>query len=68
MELFLKESSQLTDELTDTFCPTNLVWGKQQCATLVADVPDNPVPKGTTIVPILLDVMKEIQIDTEDTI
>ena len=68
MEMYLKESTQLTDELTDTFCPSNLVWGKSQCANLATEVPDNPVPKDATLVPILLDVMKEIQVDSEDTI
>lgn len=65
VEMYLKESSQLTDELTDTFCPTSLAWGKEQCAKLSADVPEDAPPKGQTLLPLLLDIMKEIQIDSD---
>lgn len=65
-EMYLKEASQLTDELTETFCPTSLVWGKDQCNTLSANVPSNEPPAGTTILPIMLDIMKEVQVESTD--
>ena len=65
-EIYLKEASQLTDELTETFCPTSLVWGKEQCSTLSAGVPTNEPPAGTTVLPIMLDIMKEVQVDSTD--
>lgn len=68
IEYFQKESTQLVDEMMDTFCPQNLAWGKSECAELVATLPDVALPtdRNITILPMMMDIIKEFSIDTEE--
>jgi len=70
IEFFQKQSNQMVDELMDSFCPTNLVWGKSGCAKLVSTVADNPLPKdkNITVLPLLMDIVKEFSVDEEDSL
>lgn len=68
LEYFQKESTQLVGEMMDTFCPSNLVWGKSECADLVANLPEVTLPtdRNITILPMIMDIVKEFSIETED--
>lgn len=70
VEFFQKQSSQLVDELMDSFCPASLVWGRSECAELASTVPDTPLPKdkNITVLPLLMDIVKEFSVDEEDSI
>ena len=67
---FSRESSQMMDEMMETFCPANLVWGSKECANVITNVPDVVLPKGReiTILPIMMDILKEFSLPEEETI
>lgn len=67
-DFFIKESTQLMTELTETFCPTELVWGRKECSKLVIDLPPAVIPNNTkvTLLPLIMDIVKEFTIDAED--
>lgn len=67
---FARESTQMMDEMMETFCPANLAWGTKECASIIAAVPDVVLPKDkqVTILPILMDILKEFSLPEEETI
>lgn len=69
-DYFSRESSQMMDEMMETFCPANLVWGSKECANLVSNLPEASLPKdrNVTILPIMMDILKEFSIPDEETI
>ena len=68
LEYFAKESTQLVDEMMDTFCPPNISWGRSECAEIVVGLPDVPLPRdrNVTILPMILDLVKEFTIEGID--
>ena len=64
-EYFIKESTQLVTEMTETFCPINLVWGRKECSDLIFNLPEPVVPNQTlderkkTLMPVLIEIFKE---------
>lgn len=65
-EDFSRESSQMMDELMETFCPANLVWGTKECANVIAAVPDVVMPnREVSILPIMMDILKEFSLPEE---
>jgi len=69
-EYFIKEATQLVTELTETFCPANLVWGRKECSDMVIKLPEVMLPndKKVTILPILMDLIHEFSVDVDDEI
>ena len=69
-EHFARESTQMMDEMMETFCPANLVWGSKECASVVSTLVDTPLPQDrqVTILPIVMDIMKEMSLPEEETI
>lgn len=68
VEFFIKESTQLMTELTETFCPSELVWGRKECSKLVIDLPVANISHNSkvTILPLIMDIVKEFSIEEED--
>lgn len=60
-EYYIQESSKLMDELMELFCPASYRWGTDDCTAATADLPEPNMPtdKTPTILPLLVDMMKQ---------